>query len=341
MKRRLLWSMFLLGLGGCASDEPAAPVGALRTLPMPDWAAIVFTSDAYEATPGAPREVYCIAADGTRPQRLTYSNYQDRYADYAEVAPASDRNRVAVRRILSDTNGDGRLNEADAAGLFFIRLDSSVEAPIVGPESRIVGIDWSPVEDLLLYGGNGLGDIEDFFVSDLKGLDRTNLTQSESNRERYPRFDVSGSTAVFETIPADGKSQVWVYRNTQVTSGGPGTGSLPGTRYGIGSDANPSYAPDNSYIVFRRLTGLGIGGRGTWDIMTVRPNGTSLATIVSGPAYRGAPAWGTAGIIFEEIAADGAPTRLVSVAPDGTGRKDLVTIGPGYRISSPRWLQPK
>jgi Tol biopolymer transport system component len=341
MMKRAPWFVVGLALSGCSSNPPEAPIGALQTLPMPASAAILFTSDAYDASPGAPREVYSVAADGTKVQRLTYSNYQDRYADYAEVAPAADRNRIAVRRILADTNGDGRINEADAAGLFFIRLDSSVEAPIIGAEQRVVGIDWSPAEDLLVYGGNGLGEIEDFFVSNLNGTDRTNLTQSESSRERYPRFDAFGSTAAFEKIPADGKSEVWVYASTRVTTGGPGTGTLAGTRYAIGSDANPAFSPENSYLVFRRLTGTGVGGRGTWDIMTVRPDGTSLATIASGGAYRGAPSWGPDGIIFEEIAADGAPTRLVLIRPDGSGRRDLVTLGAGFRISSPRWVRPK
>ena len=70
--------------------------------------------------------------------------------------------------------------------------------------------------------------------------------------------------------------------------------------------------------------------------MTARLDGSALTTIVTGPAFRGAPDWGPKGILFPE--SDGTSMRLVLVQPDGSGRQVLVTLGSSFDISYPRWL---
>ena len=64
----------------------------------------------------------------------------------------------------------------------------------------------------------------------------------------------------------------------------------------------------------------------------------SETVIVTGPAFRDAPDWGSQGIAFAEL--DGAGSRLVVVAPDGTNRRVPVTLPAGSSLSSVRWLAP-
>ena len=151
-------------------------------------------------------------------------------------------------------------------------------------------------------------------------------------------------SVVFERIDSTGKGQIWIYPSnlpqTRVTTGGPGSDPLPRTPYVVGSDADPDYSPDGASVVFRRLTGLGSGGLGAWDILTVRTNGTALSVAASGPIYRGEPDWGPGGILFSEIEPASGASRLVVVQPDGSGRRTLVTLGASFEISFPRWLRP-
>ena len=126
---------------------------------------------------------------------------------------------------------------------------------------------------------------------------------------------------------------------TRVSAGADGSERLAGTPYAVGSDADPDYSPDGRSVVFRRLTATGNGGLGTWDLMTARLDGSALTTIVTGPAFRGAPDWGSRGIVFPETDAAAGAARLVLVQADGSGRQALVTLGSSFEISYPRWLQ--
>jgi Tol biopolymer transport system component len=113
---------------------------------------------------------------------------------------------------------------------------------------------------------------------------------------------------------------------------------LPGTRYVVGSDADPDYSPDGRSVVFRRLADLGDGRRGQWDLYTVRVDGSGLTLLAGGGSYRGAPDWGPRGIVFSEADFATRVTRLVVVQPDGSGRRVLVTLGANFDINFPRWL---
>ena len=91
-------------------------------------------------------------------------------------------------------------------------------------------------------------------------------------------------------------------------------------------------------MVFRRLTGTGNGGLGTWDVMTIRSDGANLTTIAGGAAYRGAPEWGKAGIVFVESDVAAGESRLVLVQPDGSGRRVIRTERLDFGMGAPRFL---
>jgi hypothetical protein len=354
-----LVSCFLLG--GCSQDDQnpfgaGSPLGRLRPT-----AAIVFTSDAYAARPGSPRDVFAIDEDGTGMTRLTLCNAENRRCDSAEVAAAPDGRRLAIRRATADSNGDGRVGAGDNETIVIADLQRGVEGPlqlrarsavVAGfiATDRMSGLDWSPLDDILVYSANGEGaaGLDDLYRTvprpDPDISQTRNLTFTAALRERRPRIDPSGTVAVYERLDATtGKSEIWIWNSTpaaqaRVTSGAETTGpALAGGLYVVGSDADPDYSPDGASIVFRRLTDLGSGGLGLWDVMTVRTNRTSLTALASGPVYRSAPDWGPKGIVFSEIDRVGGVARLVVMQPDGSGRRVLATLN-GYDIASPRWL---
>lgn len=331
----------VLLLGGCAKDYPNPFANASQTFLPPAQAALVFTSNAYAAQPGAPREVFAVNEDGSGLTRLTFCAGDAARCDSAEAASASDRRRMAVRRATADPN---------LTALFYLDLQRAVDAELVPGTRAVSGIDWSPAGEVLVYSALGDSTSEDLFRADPNGQNTRDLSCvlpspcDATVRERRPRIDPTGSVAVFERIGASGKGEVWIFNTTlnqvKVTAGGPGSAALAGSPYVVGSDADPDYSPDGRSIVFRRLTGLGSGGLGTWDILSVSTDGTSLATVASGPIFRGAPDWGPKGIAFTEVDSAAGAAGLVTVQPDGSGRRVLVSAGSAFSLGYPRWLSP-
>jgi Tol biopolymer transport system component len=328
-------------LCACSSDVENPFANASRTSPPRATAAVIFCGNVGEA-PGSPRELYAVDLDGTGLSRLTFCSTATEPCDTSAVSPAPDRQRVIVRR-RKDANGNSRLDSADGDALLFVDLSRGLEAPLVPASGLVQAIDWAPTGDVLVFSGNGEGSVEDLFRADPNGENNRNLTASTGVRERGGRVDPTGTVAVYERIDPDAKPAVFVFvdrtRQVRLSTPAEGTAVLAGTPYTVGSDADPGFSPDGRSVVFRRLTGTGAEGLGTWDIMTVHNDGTSPAVIASGPDYRGAPDWGPQGIVFEEGDGASGTRRLVVIQPDGSGRRVLVTAARGTDLSAPRWLR--
>jgi Tol biopolymer transport system component len=325
----------LAALGGCGgnAENPFAPAARTDT-PRPG-AQILFVSNLHGPT-DALRELYAGESSGAGLTRLTFCNSARPTCDNLEAAAARDRRRFAIRRVVRDGNGNGRLDGADPSALVVADLATGLEVPAVTDPGGVSGIDFSRSEELLLFSAPGPAGPEDLWTSLPNGTSRTNVTSSTTISERRPRFDPSGRTAVYERREGSGKSGIYILPVQRLTSGGPGEGTLPDGSYALGSDADPTFSPDGRSVVFRRLTAAGPDGRGQWDILVVRADGLAVTAVATGAAFRGAPDWGPLGIVFAE--ADTAGARLVVAQADGTGRRAAVSTGPGFDLSSPRWL---
>jgi WD40 repeat protein len=326
---------------GCARSYDNPFAGSHATTEPSAAAALVFTSNAHNARAGTGREIYAVEESGANPTRLTFCGEAGAVCSSLDAAFGTDRRRAVVGRVTADTNSDGRLTGTDGEGLVLVDFERSVEGPLVPPAARVTSVDWSAISDVIVYSGAGSGDQDDIFRMDPNGQNNRNISATAAIRERHPRVDPTGTIAVFERIDATGKGEVWIFFTTQaqsrITSGGPAGPPLPLTPYVVGSDADPDYSPDGRTIVFRRLRALGDGRLGQWDVMTVRPDGTGLRTIVSGPAFRDAPDWGPRGIVFTETGSDGR-SEIVIVDPDGANRRAILTVGASVDLGAPRWL---
>lgn len=336
---RALGLASVLALAACNTDAPNPFIPLARTRPIPADARLIFTSDAYTTAAGAPREVFSARDNGSDVQQLTFCNTGERACDTIEAVASPDRGRLVMRRAAADTNGDGRVGEADDAGLVAVDLQRGLEATIVPATAKVTGMDWSPVDELVLYSATGEGGLDDLWAIQANGRDNRNLVATATASERHPRFNRSANAALYERTGGDGKSVIWVVSSgTQaLTLGGPAGAPLPGTPYVVGADADAAFSPEGSAMVFRRLTGTGLPPYGTWDLMTAGFDGTPPRVIASGAVTRGAPDWGAAGIVFPEF--DGSQWRIVLVAPDGSDRRVLVTPASGRRVTSVRWLR--
>jgi len=330
MLRRLSLAASIALAVACGNDTTNPFSTATR--PPSAEAVLLFVSGSWATDPGEPRELQALNADGSKVETLTACAQAETPCDFVQVAPSPDRNRVAAIRTTPGA-------EAGARALYFMDLARSVET-IVFPNRRIDSVDYSPDGSFIIYSAVVAQTTqEDLFYSLPNGQDEQNLTQSTPFRERNARIDPFGRTAVYEGIDESGVSRIYLFSRTALTSGPASGESLPDTPYVVGGDAGPVFSPDGSSIAFRRLTGVGNGGLGTWDVLTLRVDGSSTPQLVAtGPLFRGAPDWGSKGIVFVETDATSARSELVLVAADGTGRTVLRTEDAGYRMGSPRWL---
>lgn len=340
IRRLAVLAGVLLSCGvGCAKNQ-ANPFLAqtLTEVPRPEDT-LIFTSNGYSDEAGAPREIFSVGPTGD-PLRLTICNNVERTCDSVEAAASRDHNKVAVRRVSEDRNGDGRLSEEDGTSLVLIDLTRSIEGELVPASRSVSGVDWSPVEDLIVYTAATAQSGEDLFSILPNGTNDSPVTSTTNLKERRPRFDPTGFSAVFEGIDSTGNGRIYALNSPNsnlLTSGGPGSEPLAGTPYRVGSDADPVYSPDGHEVAFRRLTATGNGGFGTWDLLIVKYDGSAERVLAAGPVFRGAPDWDSRGIAFVEIDSAAARASLVVLQPDGSGRTVLVS-GTAL-LSNPRWLR--
>jgi hypothetical protein len=340
MLRRLsrIPPMLLATALAACQDSTSSPTEAavLQGVPPPAGSDLVFTAAGWApgATAFTPREIFAVDASGSGLTRLTFCNAGGS-CDYADVAPSASPGRVMARRLRGAT-----------AEIAFLDLARGVEAVVVPSTSSPTGIDWPRAGGVIVYSGGRSGPAvpsgsDDLFRAEQNGTGVQGLTDTGEVSESRPRLDAAARILVYERRAAGDRSVAVLFAGAlqqfTLTSGAAGA-ALPDGSYRIGSDADPAFSPDARFVVLRRLRAAGTDGRGQWDIVVVSAMDSAVPerVIASGPAFRGAPDWGPAGIVFAENEPGSATTRLVIVQPDGSGRQVPVTLQ--GRISSPRWL---
>jgi hypothetical protein len=327
----------LLALAAVACNQGSDPTFTLpnTTATPPPGADLLVVTNALgpNAALDQPRDVFALSSAGSGDATLlTACRLRGQRCDTEEADLSADGVRVITRRYT-----DAALPDATSATL--VELSESLEGIVVAASQRVSGVDYSSRSELVVYSALGESSLEDLYVMLPTGADVRNLTASATVHERRPRIDPTGSVAVFDRSEGGAKTEVWLYTSRidqrRLTSGGPGEGTLPGSDTILGSDRDPTYSPDGQAVVFRRLVGVG-DGRGNWELLTIRTDGTQLATIVAGPGFRGAPDWGPDGIAFVESDAQGS--RIVVAAADGSTRRDALRVAPGFVLSHPRWI---
>jgi Tol biopolymer transport system component len=340
--RRVLPFVPLYAALACNPSAPNPFVTPEKTKTPAATDSIVFMSDLYASAPNGLLEAYALNTGTAGTTRLTFCNTSTTICSNLMGSFAPDRIRIALEQVTQDTNGDGKLTEADGAALVYQDLARGVSAPLAPSSEAVAGLDWSPQDTIIVFGAVGMSGLGDLFTIGIDGTNNQDLTNTATISERRPRFDRTGSVAAFERIDSTGKTSAYVLdtagQEDLIDAGGPGTAPLAGTTYILGSDGDPSFSPDGTQIVFRRLTSVSGTGASTWDILTVHDDGTGLATVATGAYYRGAPDWGLNGITYVE--ADPAQTHaaIIVVAPDGTNRQVIFTAPKGYTLAAARWI---
>jgi Tol biopolymer transport system component len=248
-----------------------------------------------------------------------------------------------VRRLL-DSNGDGKVTSADGESLRIVDLTRAVEGELVAGNAHVSGADWSPGEEILYYSAAASATDDDLFQITSNGQSNQNLTSTTVQRERRPRFNLSGTALAFERIETGGRGQIWIATSLglrTLTQAAPGAEALANTPYVVGSEADPVFSPDSKFLLYRQLDATGNGGLGQWSLMTIRTdiaNATPTPLVSGGGAYRGAADWNGTGIVFVETVSGSGP-QIVFVDATGGARRVLMTAGAGFDLGFPHWLK--
>jgi Tol biopolymer transport system component len=340
---RAVAAILALALPSCSTQYPNPFENANQMAPPPTAAKIIFSSNTYATRAGGGLDLFAMEDTGAGVTRLTFCNTADRRCDYLEAIPGADRARQAVRRLL-DSNGDGKVTSADGESLRIVDLSRAVEGELVPGNAHVSGADWSPGEEILYYSAAASATDDDLFQITSNGQSNQNLTSTTVQRERRPRFNLSGTALAFERIDAAGRGQIWIATSLglrTLTPNATAGEALANTPYVVGSEADPVFSPDSKFLLYRQLVATGNGGLGQWSLMTIRTdlaNATPAPLVNGGGAYRGAPDWNATGIVFVETVSGSGP-QLVFVDATGGARRVLMTAGAGFDIGFPHWLK--
>jgi Tol biopolymer transport system component len=331
---------------GCTTSTENPFVNAFRVRPPSAQCAILFASDLYSAAPPDAPEIFCVDSSGGSLERLTFCSAGSAPCAMLEAAPAADSKRMVARRVTADTNGNGRLDDGDSAGMVFVNLETSAVVDLVSQSGTVSGLDWSPVDDFVVYSAMGTGGKADLFAVNLGAQPPTPaaVTSTSDVNELRPRYGRVASYLVYQHVDVNHKGTIWMMNVAfngplPLTEGGDGSTTLSGGGPVIGSDGDPAVSTGDDAVAFRRLSDCGPLLPGAWDAFTFALGAVSAPTrLTSACAYRGAPDWGRDGIVFAETDPATGRSTLVLVDPTTGARRVIVAAPPGATVAYPRWL---
>ena len=193
------------GFGCTAGVAPTTTASSSGTAVPAAADTVLVASDAWSPRPGTVFELFSIGG-GSQPSRLTYCTG----CQTLSGAPSLDRNRIAVRRVTTDTNGDGKLDESDRVTLLLIDLARGVEGPFLPEGWSTNGADWSADGTFLVHTSSPDGRTDGLYTIDSNAQNNQAIIGDPTSRVRSGRLNASMSRAIYERFPGlgAGKSEI-------------------------------------------------------------------------------------------------------------------------------------
>jgi TolB protein len=234
---------------------------------------------------------------------------------------------------------DGRVvfqsNRAGGTKLFVAQLDGAGLRQLTFGASDDVTPKWSKDGARVAFASTRDGN-EDVWIVNADGSGARNVTRHPAG-DSHPSWSPDGKQLVFCSTRGDGENDDIYIVNAD------GSGLTRLTDNGLDWDTFPSFSPDGSRILFRRLLRQRTteGTLINSEIMVMNRDGTNVVNLSKDANFDGWPAWSPDGqrIVFSSnrsdlyqihvMKADGSePTRIVESGdtdvrpqwlPDGTG----------------------
>jgi Tol biopolymer transport system component len=303
---------------------------------LPADAAIIFLSTRYDPQrparpdPG-PYHLYVMNLEGGNITQLTFGEP----LDYEHAAVSPDRTMIVATRYYRDAEGHSQPT------LWVMDLEKQTEVQLVPDFYRAGGggVDWA-LDGFIYFAGQPTlrpGRSQDVVLANVAAndlykirYDGTGLTQLTNSPQGEVDVSVSedGAWSTYVNQAArlrepwmeiwmtrtDGKEHKFVYKSGRV---------------GEGSAHDPEQSPDNQWVIFSQVNPdlknwKEIGWLNTaHDIWVIRTDGTGLRRITPPGGVQIIPDWHDGEILYTEYNEKDHYVGLVTINPDGTGRKRL------------------
>ena len=204
--------------------------------------------------------------------------------------PSPDGNRVVFQ---SNRTGTNQLYVMDGDGTHLIQLTDE----LLGAETP----KWSPDGRVILYSSYVGDDNNDVFVIDVDGRNKRQLTDSPGY-DGHASWSLDGTRIIFNsdrTTP--GPDAEWDQRWHEIFSMDATGGDVRQHTWQQSICTYPSFSPDQSHIVYRRVTStpamswdLTPGERNS-EIFVALADGSDEHNLSNNAAFDGWPAWSPTG----------------------------------------------
>ncbi|MGM0494136.1 MAG: hypothetical protein ACQER1_14450 [Armatimonadota bacterium] len=230
----------------------------------PDGERIVFQSD----RDGEGGDIYTMKRDGTDIERLTTTPGFDWVPRWSP-----DGQRILWQRCL----GYG-------FDIWVMNADGSNPYALITDPADDLSPDWGPASQWIVWSSTRAGNREIYKIKiDKTGLQRLTFDPAVDG---WPSWSPDGQRIAFVRIEASpegsrtnsDRSQIWVMNAD-------GTGQTQLTHSAYHSCSNPRWSAGGSRIMFH-------GTRdGSWDIYTMKADGSDVRKVISSPNYDWYPDW--------------------------------------------------
>ena len=203
----------------------------------------------------------------------------------------------------------------DSEDIFVMNPDGSGITALTGPPQHERNPVWSPDGTKIAFELNG-----DVHVMNADGTGAVNLTGGSFGVDASPTWSPDGSKIAFVSSRS-GMLGVKIY-----IMNADGSDPTPIMTDTTAADGDPAWSPNGLRIAFVR------GG----SIYTVKPDGTDLQPVISGPNLRMLD-WSPSGdrIAYQRPTAEQSTTGIHTIQPDGSNDVDLSSFLPS--ASDPAW----
>jgi len=302
--------------------------------PIPTTAALIFWSVRYD--PGrkgpslGPSELYTMDSLGGHVTQITF----DHAEDYEHAAVSFDRKMIAADRYLR--NGTGPV------GVWVIDIERKTEVRVAADffSAGDGGVDWSPDGFIYFAGRASATTGAGIFRIRPDGSGLTQVLGLEASDTGFVGdVSVSADGTMLAYVRAVGvpkgsrqvlKTQIWVAGvdgsgQRMVDDGGPELGNYGGFPVG---DFDPELSPDNKFVVFSRTNTQFVNFkdsiRTAHDLWVAPVDRSKAARRITAPGPASIiPDWDDHKILFTEYDERGRYIGLVTINPDGTGKRRL------------------
>jgi TolB protein len=277
------YQLYVMNADGTAPTNLTGSMGVSELAWSPDGAMLAFTS----FQKGNDFDVFVVNADGTGLRPVVESSLGEHRPQWSP-----DGTRIAFERWPLRDSDPG------TPDIYIVDLAGGEAVPLVTSPGWDTSVAWSPDGDRLAFEIDQNGDRE-IYVVEADGTGQRQLTDIPEGGAARPAWSPDGTRLSFVAHDAE-QWDAWV-----VNADGTGLIRLTSTER---DDGPAVWSPDGRLLAFTSSEVMAGDNTGTYDVYTIRPDGTDERRITSGSFAMG---WD----LDWQPVVENAPSPTVSPSP--------------------------